>query len=278
MEYYSFIAGLPDIQQDDTKRTIKLSALKADIQDSISPEDQKDLNLFFYRFDNQNLCAALFKTSESWSKLGTVSKEDMDDFVTYAKDGKINQDEHLPPYFAEFIQAYLSDNAIYPDMSWENQLTTLYYSSAIEHPNEFIANYFEFNLNLQNVISALTARKHGLDLSSVVIGTTEVAENIKTNTSKDFGIAPMFPYLEETLRIEESTNALEREQRIDALRWKWTEDQTVFHYFSKERIFAYLIQLEMLERWLKLDPAEGKTSFTRLVDTLVDSVKINIVQ
>lgn len=278
MEYYSFIAGLPDIQPDDTKSVITLDTLKADIEESISEADQKILNLFFYTFDNQNLYSLLLGENAEWNTLGTLSKENIDDFIAFAKDGKIHQDTHLPPYFADFISAYHADAPIYADMSWRDQLTTLYYLHALESENEFTKAYFEFNLNLQNVLSAISARQHGIDINKVVIGDSEVTESIKNNTSKDFGIAAMFPYLEETLRIEESKNPLEKEQKIDALRWQWIEDQTVFHYFSKERIFAYMLKLEMVERWQKMEKATGKTAFSEYVKNLVDSVEINITQ
>ncbi len=277
MEYYSLIAGLPDIQPDDTKTLITLSELKSDIEESVNEVDQNELNLFFYNFDNHNLCSLLFEEGKDWSPLGTLTKEEIEDFISFSKEGKIHQDDYLPPYFAEFITAYQNDTALYPDMSWEDQLTTLYYLHAIAHKSTFVNTYFEFNLNLKNVLSAFAARRHNLDLNKIIIGNTEVSENIKTNSSKDFGIAAMFPYLDEALHIDESRSPLEREQRIDALRWQWLEENTVFNYFTKERIFAYLLQLEMVERWLKTDKETGKKSFNHYVKELVDSVKINIV-
>lgn len=276
MEYYSFIAGLPDLQPDDTKSVITLATLKSDIEENVSEADQKVLDLFFYTFDNQNLCNLLLDEDKEWQALGTLNKEDLEDFISFAKEGKIHQDTNLPPYFAEFITAFQADTPIFAEMSWRDQLTTLYYLNALESENTFVKDYFEFNLNLQNVLSALAARKHNIDLSKVVIGDTEVAESIKSNTSKDFGISAMFPFLEEALRIEESKTTLEKEQKIDALRWQWLEDQTVFHYFSKERIFAYMLQLEMVERWIKMDKVAGKAAFSEYVKNLVDSVEINI--
>lgn len=254
-----------------------MATLKADIEENVSPKDLKDLALFYYRFDNQNLCHLLFQPEAEWQALGSLSREEMEDFISFAKDGKIHQDEHLPPYFAEFITAYYADSPIYPELSWADQLSTLYYLHALTSPNKFIQSYFEFNLNFQNVLLATAARKHHIDLSKVVIGNNEVAENIKNNNSKDFGIAPMFPYVEETLRIEDSSSPLEREQKIDALRWKWIEDNTVFHYFSKEYIFGFMLKLEMLERWLKLDVEQGQKAFGQYVKELVDAVEINII-
>ena len=278
MEYYSFIAGLPDIQAEDTKASLSLAALKADIDEQMSADDLKELELFFYKFDNQNLYALLREKEEEWSSLGTVSREDMEEFIAYAKDNKIHQDEYLPPYFAEFISAWQSETPLFPEMGWEDQLNTLYYTYCLGHKSAFIQAYFEFNLNLQNVISAFSARQHNLDINRVIVGQTEVSEQIRTNHSKDFGIAAMFPHLDEALQISEVTSPILREQRIDALRWLWLEEKTVFNYFTKERIFAYLLQLEMLERWLTMDAENGAKSFTAYVKALVDNVNIDIVQ
>ena len=278
MEYYSFIAGLPDIQVEDTKASLSLATLKADIKEQMNADDLKELEIFFYKFDNQNLCSLLFAEENNWSFLGTLNREDMEEFIAYAKDNKIHQDDHLPPYFAEFISAWQSDSPLYSDMSWEDQLTTLYYTYCVEHKSKFIKAYFEFNLNLQNVIAAFSARQHGLDVNTVVVGQTEVSEQIRSNNSKDFGIAAMFPHLEEAIQISELSSPLVREQRIDALRWLWLEEQTVFNYFTKERIFAYLLQLEMLERWLSMDKETGTKAFSTYVKALVDNVKIDIVQ
>lgn len=278
MEYYSFIAGLPDIQVEDTKATLSLSVLKADIEEQMSTDDLKELEIFFYKFDNLNLCNLLAENDREWSALGTVNREDMEEFIAYAKDNKIHQDEHLPPYFADFMTAWQSDTPLYAEMSWEDQLTTLYYSYCLAHKSTFVKSYFEFNLNLQNIITAVSARRHGLDLAGIIVGQTEVAEQIRSNNSKDFGIAAMFPHLDEALQISEISSPLVREQRLDALRWLWLEEQTVFEYFTKEHIFAYLFQLEMLERWLSMDVQEGATSFTSYVKALVDNVKIDIVQ
>jgi hypothetical protein len=277
LEYHSFIAGLPDIRLDDIKKIMSLDVLRADIEESINEKDREVLNHFFYSFDNDNLWNSL-SDSDTFSTLGTLSKEDLDDFITISKEGKIHQDEHLPAYFAEFITAYLSDAPIYAEMSWKDQLTTLYYLNAISVTEGLVKEWFEFNLNLNNVLSAIVARRHSVDVSAVVVGDDEIAQNIKNSTSKDFGIAAMFPQLDDVLRISEINNILEREQKTDALRWQWLEDNSAFEYFSKEKIFSYLLQLEMLERWIQLDKTTGQDVFSQFVKVLVGSVEIDVEQ
>ncbi len=278
MEYYSFIAGLPDISIEDSKTTITLSVLKADIEECVSEQDKKELNTFYYAFDNQNLCSLLFNSEKEFSKLGTLTKEEIDDFISFCKDGKISQEEYLPAYFAEFATAYFADAPIFSDLSWQDQLTTLYYINAVQSKNKFIKSYFDFNLNLQNILSATAARKHGIDVSKVLIGENDITEAIKSNSSKDFGLAPIFPFIEDVMRITDATTTIEREQKIDALRWQWLDDGTAFHYFSKEKIFAYMVKLQILERWSKLDLEEGRETFARYVKELVSTVNIDIPQ
>jgi hypothetical protein len=58
---------------------------------------------------------------------------------------------------------------------------------------------------------------------------------------------------------------VEREKKVDMLKWKWLEDESFFHYFTIERIFVFLMQLEMIERWVTLDKEAGEKTFRELV-------------
>ena len=64
----------------------------------------------------------------------------------------------------------------------------------------------------------------------------------------------------------------ERERNIDLLKWHWLDEQTFFNYFGIERVFAYLVKLEIIERWIALDPAEGGKIFRELIDGLKKTV------
>ena len=61
---------------------------------------------------------------------------------------------------------------------------------------------------------------------------------------------------------------------MDQLRWNWLEDNSFFHYFSVERLFVFLQQVEMIERWLLLDKEEGNKYFRKIIDSLRNDVQL----
>jgi len=52
------------------------------------------------------------------------------------------------------------------------------------------------------------------------------------------------------------------------------EDNTFFNYFTVEKIFVFLMKLEMIERWVSLDKEKGNEMFRQLIDQLKDEVQI----
>ncbi|EJX07566.1 hypothetical protein EVA_04325 [gut metagenome] len=75
-------------------------------------------------------------------------------------------------------------------------------------------------------------------------------------------------------KISEITDLVDREKKLDSLRWNWMEDAIFFDYFTIERIFAFLLKLEMIERWISLDKEKGSLLFRSIIDSLKNDVQI----
>lgn len=67
---------------------------------------------------------------------------------------------------------------------------------------------------------------------------------------------------------------VEREKKTDLLAWKWLEDESFFNYFTVERLFVFLLQLEMIERWISLDKEKGNELFRQMIQHLKEEVQI----
>ena len=63
-------------------------------------------------------------------------------------------------------------------ISWEDRLAALYNEYAMKCGNKFVADWFELNLNINNVLTAITCRKYGFDKANYIVGHNEIAENI----------------------------------------------------------------------------------------------------
>lgn len=83
-------------------------------------------------------------------------------------------------------------------------------------------------------------------------------------------------YFEPLLKMTEVDDLVEREKKIDILKWKWLENATFFNYFTIERIFAFLLQLEMVERWILMDKERGSKLFRQMIDSLKNDVQIPV--
>lgn len=241
------------------------------MHDNLNDRDFRLVELFFTRFDNANLLTFLGNHEAELNPLGALTTEMFTEFVKKLEEQDVAKEKRFPSFYKEFIPAFRLDQPIFPGLSWEDQLTTLYFNSAMACDNPFIASWFEFNLAITNIFTAVNSRNFALELSSTIVGNNELAETMRNSNSKDFGIAPIFPYLEQVLKIIDEPNLLEREKKSDLLKWHWIEEHVFQYHFSIENIFAYLLQTEIIERWIDLDAQSGKKIFTEFIDQLKGS-------
>ena len=111
-------------------------------------------------------------------------------------------------------------------------------------------------------------------MPNVIVGNTSVCEQLRTSNARDFGLNETLEYFEALQRIADIEELVEREKKVDTLKWKWLEDESFFHYFTVERIFVFLMQLEMIERWISLDKEKGNELFRKMIQNLKNEVQI----
>lgn len=151
-------------------------------------------------------------------------------------------------------------------LSEEDFRTQLLYEQGMKSKNCFVRSWFEFNLNLNNVLAASVCKKHGYDPEKVIVGDNEVAQLLrKSGVSKNANLAAVMPDLKEIIAISEIENLLQREKHIDALRWQWLDDYTLFKYFETDNVLAYYLQAEILHRWDDLTREQGEQIFRSLL-------------
>ena len=135
--------------------------------------------------------------------------------------GEISPKE-FPVYLSTFITDYLNTPAE-STVLHEDHLATLYYEYAMKCGNKFVAAWFEFNLNINNILVAFTSRKFKWDIASNIVGNTEVCEALRTSSARDFGLSGEVDVFESLVKISEITELVEREKKLDALRWNWMD-------------------------------------------------------
>ena len=270
--YYYLVAGLPDISLEDGKLSYTISDFRAESYGDLSAKDQALIDLFYLKYDHADLLSLLKDKDAVTQGKGNFSSEDLLQLIASVKEGE-KPDAKFPSYLYDFIAQYL---ALPADELYkaENLLASAYYAYAMKSKNPFIASWFEFNLKINNILAAFAARKYKMNVAEVIVGDTDVCEMLRTSNARDFGLSETLDYFEPLQRLVETDDLVEREKKVDQLKWKWLEDASFFHYFTVERLFVFLLQLEMIERWVLLDKEKGSELFRQMIQNLKDEVQI----
>ena len=200
-----------------------------------------------------------------------MTRDDAEAVLTALKTEEALPRTSLPAYLVDFMREYLQVAEEGREMDavvWQDRLSARYFRYAMGSKNAFVSAWYELNLNMANVLTAITCRKHGLDRAEYVVPGNETAELLRTSNARDFGLGESLDYLPELMRVAEETDLLMRERRLDVMKWNWLEEETFFRTFDFESVFAYLLRLEMLERWATLDAAAGEKTFRSMVGAL----------
>lgn len=265
--YYYLIAGLPDILLDETRSKISVSDLLEEIKTQLHPEDHKLLQVLFLKYDNANLLNLLLKREKAFNEGGIYPQDLLEEQIK-------EPDDRIHNYLRQFIELFKADDREDQDKSWEVVLEEYYFGFLQDISNEFLREWFRFQLNLNNVTTALSCRKHEIPVENQLIGEDEVVQSILRSNARDFGLSQDFPEIEQILAEWERENILEREKALDSIRWNWIDEHTFFHYFTVEKVIGYLLQLEMVERWMNLDPRKGERMFRELLEKMQRSFEL----
>lgn len=270
--YYCLVAGLPELSLEDGKLNYTVASFKSEIYPALSENDKKLVDLFYLKFDNVHLLKLLKDKEATMEEEGNYSSDELLELISSVRNGDA-PDKKYPSYMAQFVAAYLELPA---EEHWraEDMLASYYYAYALNCNNSFVSAWFDFNQNINNILAALSARKYKMDVAQVVVGHTEVSEMIRTSNARDFGLTELLDYFEPLLRISEIDELVEREKKLDMLKWNWMEDAMFFHYFTVERLFVFLVRLEMIGRWIAMDKEKGSELFRQMIDQLKNEVRI----
>ena len=264
--YYYLVAGLPSVSLDDGKLSYTVENFKSELYPSLSDKDKKLIDLFYLKFDNINLLKLLRDKDAGIDERGNFSAEELLLLIEAVRQGDACE-KKFPSYLYDFIASYLQNSGEEHFVA-EEALAAAYYAYAMKNANKFVSDWFCLNLNINNMLTAITCRKHGFDKAGYIVGDNEVAQALRTSNARDFGLGDTVDYLPDLWRIAEETDLMVREKKVDLLKWEWLEEHTFFKPFDIESVFAYLLKLEMIERWVMLDKVTGEKTFREIVGAM----------
>ena len=131
----------------------------------------------------------------------------------------------------------------------ENILGADFYAKAAESKNRFIREYFDFDGRLRNMKVNYLAKRLGKNGENFMVELPEA----------DF---------DEEKQIQDilaDADFVEREQKMDELKWEKASDIARMDYFNMNAILAFLVKAKTVQRWAELDPDKGTEMFHKLV-------------
>ena len=75
--------------------------------------------------------------------------------------------------------------------------------------------------------------------------------------------------------VNDEANLLEKEHKIDLIRWNEAEELATFDYFNINTILSYLVRINIVARWTRLDEKRGREMLGRLLAQLDGKELIN---
>ena len=131
-----------------------------------------------------------------------------------------------------------------------------FYLDALASKDAFIREYFSYDLDVRNTrvefLNKALNRPDGLDIL-VLDPEAEPRE---------------FEGRKQVMTVLEGSDILERERGLDELMWAKIDDIVGLQVFTIDAILGFAAKLQIIVRWLKLDPETGRELFRRLVDEI----------
>jgi len=169
-----------------------------------------------------------------------------------------------------------NEDGIDTDRSFENALFSAYYDECAHSKSRFLRQWADFDRNLRNISAAVVARVTGRSAEQSVVGGDETSQQLKRSSAADFGLRGDVPYLEAVIAaVNDETNLVEKERKIDAIRWNQAEELSTFDYFDINALLAYLVKVNIVARWTRLDDKQGREMLHRLMTSLDGKDLIN---
>lgn len=261
------VAGLPDLFFNEYKQDYNSLKFRNELKYQLNNSDYQLVEYLFLQFENDNFLNLLYDRKKQFNCHALRAKRVMEN--------EIAQPVDIPSYMIEFLKWNKQQDPSEYNLKAENKLNTLYYKYVLEVNNEFLRNWFLFELNTKNLLTAFNCNQFNYKSENqfILVDTNPVVNSLLINNRlKQELFEEEIPYTDQIFRITESDlNLIEKEKALDKIRWTYLDDNTFFHFFTIEKILSYQIKLIIAERWLKLDAETGKVFLEKLINELKTS-------
>jgi hypothetical protein len=270
--YYALVAGFKEYALDGEMKGFDIEAILSEVFEVLSSKDKRAVELLYAYYDCENLISR-HNGSSTYNALGRLSSEEVD--------AELSRPTLLAEPLAKVVRDYTStdneaDEELDLSQPFAKALMTAYYKVCAASGSRLLREWSAMDCTIRNVVAATLARRHGVAIESVVVGDDAVAKSLSRSSAADFGLRTEVPFVEQLIAaVADEHNMVEKERKIDNIRWAELSKLSTFDYFDLNAVIAYLIKANMVARWARLDAKVGREMFDRLVAELDGKEMIN---
>ena len=276
--YYCLVAGLKEYTLDADTKGFDAKAIVEEILEELSAADAKVVRLMYGYYDCENLIARRAGRA-SYNELGTIAAEDLD--------AELSDPKLLPARMASVVKAFaLAAEESSEDNEWakamdlsagfERLLLEAYYDECQHSSSSFLKAWAQFDRTLRNISAAAVARTLDRAIDTVTVGKGDIVEQLERSSAADFGLRGELPYIDAVIAaVNDESNMVEKEHKIDLIRWEQAINLAAQSYFDINAILSYLVRVNIVARWAKLDEKLGREMFKRILAELDSKELVN---
>ena len=263
--YYCLVAGLREYTLDADTKGFDAKEIVDEILEELSTADAAAVRLLYGYYDCENIIA-LRAGRAAYNPLGNIAREQLEN--------ELKQPALLPEAVARVVRAYNEPEGEWAeglDMthSFEKAIFTAYYAECAASKCRFLREWAEFDRTLRNVAAAAVARTLDRTIDGVTVGGGDVVEQLHRSSAADFGLRGELAYIDAVIAaVNDEQNLVEKEHKIDLVRWDYAAELSSFDYFNINAVLSYLVKINIVARWSLLDVKRGREMLERLMAEL----------
>lgn len=276
-KYYCLIASLREYAPDFAASGAPLPhEIREEISSELSPADLKSLELLYLFYDLENIIGSVKGKNALFNPLGNLSKDEIEKEIENAHLQK-NEDNpfrsRLPKEVGAVMDNFLREES-YDIEEFHKELLKLYYSLAGQSDSRFLKLWSEADRTMRNIIAVTAARSQGIDPAETVIGDGEAEQSMVSSRNNDYGIAAENEWFGELIAILQVEDFIEREKKLDTLKWNIADAICEHEYFSMDFLLGYMTHLNILARWSTMDRESGDRRFREIVASFTEGLDL----
>lgn len=263
--YYALVAGFREYTLDSETKGFDIEAILSEVLEVLSRSDRKAVELLYAYYDCENLISR-HNGSTTYNALGRLSSEEIGE--------ELQSPSRLIEPLAKVVRNYASpesEEAEGVDLSqpFSKALMSAYYKECAASKSRLLREWSNVDRTVRNIVAATLARQQGVAVDTVVVGEDFITESLSRSSAADFGLRADVPFVEQLVAaVTDEHNMVEKERKIDNIRWAELSELSTFDYFDLNAVIAYLVKANMVARWALLDAKVGREMFDRLVSEL----------